>query len=442
MSRHADRPAPRSAARSPGSGAARSIVWPIFALVIVSVVVAATVIFAVTFSGPPPRGAMGGAAPVVRLLRTGEPVSGGPRLTFERRDELTAPGAPFGADPVAARRLAAALGVPVGEVAAFTMRPQDDRDPFGRDFLLGWRKDGEWRVVQTPRPLLAPWHLKTLAAMLIAILALAVPAWALARAISRPLAQVARAAAQVRAGMDLPPLPGGGAREVRVLSDAVAAMHARLAAHAEGRTTMLAAIAHDMGTPLSRLSFRIEQLPDAARERAAADIAEMRGMIAAALAFARDERSDVTPRLELGSLLESLVDDMVDGGAPVAVAPVMIGGGPRAVIRGDSAALRRLFANLLENAIRYGGRAELNWEVADGMVEVTVDDHGPGIDPATVERLFEPFVRGDPSRNRATGGTGLGLAIVRSIAHRHGGDAVLENGPTGARARVTLPLVG
>jgi signal transduction histidine kinase len=76
------------------------------------------------------------------------------------------------------------------------------------------------------------------------------------------------------------------------------------------------------------------------------------------------------------------------------------------------------------------------------MVEVTVDDHGPGIDPATVERLFEPFVRGDPSRNRATGGTGLGLAIVRSIAHRHGGDAVLENGLTGARARVTLPLVG
>jgi len=73
-------------------------------------------------------------------------------------------------------------------------------------------------------------------------------------------------------------------------------------------------------------------------------------------------------------------------------------------------------------------------------VEVTVDDRGPGIDPARVERLFEPFVRGDPSRNRATGGTGLGLAIVRSIASRHGGEAVLENGPTGARARVTLPL--
>jgi signal transduction histidine kinase len=434
MSRRAD----RSADRVP----ARSIVWPIFALVIVSVVVAATVIFAVTFNGPPPRGATGGAATVVRLLRTGEASGagtpgGGPRLAFERRADLTAPGAPFDADPAAARRLAGALGVPVGEVAAFTMRPQEDRDPFGRDFLLGWHKDGEWRVVRTPRPLLAPWHLKTLAAMLIAIVALAVPAWALARAISRPLAQVARAAAQVRAGMDLPPLPHGGAREVRVLSGAVAAMHARLAAHAEGRTTMLAAIAHDMGTPLSRLAFRIEQLPEAARERAAADIAEMRGMIAAALAFARDERSDVTPRLELGSLLESLIDDMADSGAPVAIAA-----GPRAVIRGDSAALRRLFANLLENAVRYGERAELNWEVAAGMVEVTVDDHGPGIDPATVERLFEPFVRGDPSRNRATGGTGLGLAIVRSIAHRHGGDAVLENGPTGARARVTLPLAG
>ncbi|KQU55955.1 hypothetical protein ASG67_07650 [Sphingomonas sp. Leaf339] len=417
----------------------RSIAWPIFALVIVSVVVATLVIFIVTFNGPPPRMASGAASTVAQMLRTGAaPPNVESRLAFDRQADVPSPGGRFHPDPAAARGLAAELGVPVSDVAAFTMRPLDlERSPFGRDFVLAWRTNGEWRVVETPSPFLAPWHMKTLAAMLIAIMALAVPAWALARAISRPLAEVARAAEQARAGTTLPTLPSGGAREVRVLSGAVAAMHARLAAHAAGRTTMLAAIAHDMGTPLSRLSFRVEQLPEASRDRAAADLAEMRAMIAAALAFARDETSDITPRLDLGSLIESLIDDMADAGAPVTIVA-----GRRAVIRGDSPALRRLFTNLLENAIRYGEQATIGWHVTWGNVEVTVDDHGPGIDPATVERLFEPFVRGDPSRNRATGGTGLGLAIVRSIANRHGGEAVLENGPTGARARVTLPLAG
>jgi signal transduction histidine kinase len=229
---------------------------------------------------------------------------------------------------------------------------------------------------------------------------------------------------------------------VRALSQAVAAMHARLASHAEGRTTMLAAIAHDLGTPLSRLAFRCEALPDAARERAASDIAEMRGLIAAALSFARDESADATARLDLGSLLESLADDLADGGTAVTVAPGQHDPRPRAIVRGDPVALRRAFANLLENAVRYGERAALSWRADGRKVEVWIDDEGPGVDPATVERLFEPFVRGDPSRNRATGGTGLGLAIVRSIVTRHGGEVVLENGPSGARARVTLPLAG
>lgn len=200
---------------------------------------------------------------------------------------------------------------------------------------------------------------------------------------------------------------------------------------------MLAAIAHDLGTPLSRLAFRVEQLPEAARDRAAADIAEMRGLIGAALSFARDEAVGSRERLDLGSLLESLTDDIADTGGAVDVAH-----GQRAIIRGDSVALRRLFANLLENALRYGQQAAVAWRIEGNLVSVTIDDHGPGINPNDVERLFEPFVRGDPSRNRATGGTGLGLAIVRSIAARHDGEAVLENGPTGGRARVTLPLAG
>ncbi|WP_240047628.1 sensor histidine kinase [Sphingomonas panacisoli] len=163
----------------------------------------------------------------------------------------------------------------------------------------------------------------------------------------------------------------------------------------------------------------------------------MRAMIGAAIGFARDDMSVRTDaRVDLGSLLDSLVEDMAVAGGHVTIVP-----GPRAVVRGDPAALRRLFANLIENAIRYGDGAALGWSMADGIVRVTIDDSGPGIDPAQAERLFEPFVRGDPSRNRDTGGTGLGLAIVRSIARRHGGDAILTNRPEGgARATITLPV--
>ena len=159
-------------------------------------------------------------------------------------------------------------------------------------------------------------------------------------------------------------------------------------------------------------------------------------MLRDTLAFTRDE-ADAEPatRLDLGSLLQSLVEDMADAGAPLTLMP-----GPRAVVRGDAGALRRLFGNLLDNAIRYGERATLGWERIDGSAHVWVEDAGPGIHPAQAERLFQPFVRGESSRNRATGGTGLGLAIVRSIATRHGGAVTLENGEAGARARVVLPL--
>ena len=415
----------------------RSLAWPIFALVIVSVVVVAATLFAVTFSGPPPRRMGQPLSTVTQALRTGQaPRGAGPDLSVSTRGLPPLPFRDMRPDPIARRSLAATLGARVDDIVAYTRRPSPmEEGAFGRDFVLGWRTPAGWRIVETPRPWLAPWHLKTLFAMLLSVVALAIPAWLIAQAISRPVRAVARAAERARVGADLSPLPSGGSREVRALSTAVASMHERLAKHAEGRTTMLAAIAHDLGTPLSRLAFRVEQLPEAARDRAGADIAEMRGLIAAALSFARDEAVGARERLDLGSLLESLADDVADTGGAVTVEP-----GARAVIRGDSVALRRLFANLFENALRYGQRAAISWRIAGDLVSVIIDDHGPGVDPVSVERLFEPFVRGDPSRNRATGGTGLGLAIVRSIAARHDGEAVLENGPTGARARVTFPL--
>lgn len=145
-------------------------------------------------------------------------------------------------------------------------------------------------------------------------------------------------------------------------------------------------------TPLSRIAFWVEQLPEEASERASA-------------------------------------------GTPVEVAA-----GERAVVRGDPSALRRLFANLIENAVRYGERARIGWASEPGWVETAIEDDGPGFDPARAESLFSPFFRGESSRNRATGGTGLGLAIVRSVAEAHGGEVRLENRPGGGgRVRVRLP---
>ncbi|MDF7774701.1 ATP-binding protein, partial [Sphingomonas sp. AOB5] len=232
------------------------------------------------------------------------------------------------------------------------------------------------------------------------------------------------------------PIPREGPREVRELAGALDAMQSRILEQAEGRTTMLAAIAHDMGTPITRLAFWVEQLPDAARDRANADIDEIRAMLATVLRFARDERADARDRIELGSLIESLVDDMTAAGTPVDMES-----GPRVVLRGDSQSLRRLFANLIENAVRYGKVANIAYSAADpGWVEVSVSDRGPGF-PANPESLFTPFVRGESSRNRATGGTGLGLAIVRSIAEAHGGTVSLENRTEGGGCvRVRLPV--
>ncbi len=416
----------------------RPIAWPIFALVVAAVVLISVVAFAVTFRGPP-RDGLRGPERIAQALKTGAPQPGpGPKEIVQKLSEPPVPDSGLMADPAAVRELALVMGVPPARLIGYTERKYGPGgDPFFGAYLYGWQTKNGWQVVRAPRPpLLMPWHRVTLASMLIAISVLALAGWAIARAISRPLEQLAAVAGRARPGAPLGSLPDAGSREVRELSLAVSQMHSRLSGHARGRTTMLAAIAHDLGTPLSRLAFRIEQLPEAVRVRAISDIEEMRAMIATALHFARDELADdVHARVDLGSLLDSLAEDMHDAGADIAVTP-----GTRAIVRGDPAALRRLFSNLLDNAVRYGERARITWNSIEGEVEITIDDDGPGIDPAQAHGLFEPFVRGEASRNRATGGTGLGLAIVRSIAERHGGTAVLENGERGARARITLPL--
>lgn len=413
-----------------------SIARPIFALTIISVVLTALLLFAVTFRGPPPRPAPLRLEVVATALSTGV----APRQAeqpMQLRDGARPSGLPRHAAPAPAAEAALArlLGVSRASVRVVTFEPQNDPLTVRGPFSAAVRRDGGWRVLSTQPPrLFSKWHLWTLQAMLLACVVLGIAAWLIARAITRPLAELAQAAERGQVGRQIA-IPAGGPREVQALGHALGAMHARLAGHAQSRMTMLAAIAHDLGTPLSRIAFWVEQLPNEARARAAADIDEMRAMLGDVLRFARDERmSDVT-RIDLGSLLDALADDLAVAGQPVTIQP-----GDRAVIRGDSTALRRMFANLIDNAVRYGDAAHLTWRIAGDDVEVSVQDRGPGFDPALGERLFEPFVRGDPSRNRATGGTGLGLAIVRSIAEAHGGSVMLGGTSGAGQVTVTLPI--
>jgi signal transduction histidine kinase len=220
---------------------------------------------------------------------------------------------------------------------------------------------------------------------------------------------------------------------VRAFND----MQERLARYVDDRTAMIGAVAHDLRTPLTRLRFRAESAPEDLRAKMTADIEEMEAMISGTMAFVRDASQPATrTRLELSSLLESLADEMSETGRDVVVEQA-----DRIVIDGDPLALRRLFNNLLDNAVKFGRLARIRVFTDQANAVVEIDDKGPGVPGGELEQVFEPCYRRETSRSRETGGIGLGLAVVRSVARAHGGDAGLENRLDGGlTARVRLPL--
>ena len=214
-------------------------------------------------------------------------------------------------------------------------------------------------------------------------------------------------------------------------------MQARLRGLIENRTRMLAAISHDLRTPLTLLRLRAENVADGAeREKMLATIADMEAMIAATPQFARDE-AKAEPRrpTDVTALLASAVDDMADAGLAVAMEPA-----PPLIGDCQPAALRRALTNLLDNAVKYGARAHAAIRATSEGIAIAIDDDGPGIPEEELARVFQPFYRIEGSRSRDTGGIGLGLAIALSVVQMHGGDIVLANRPEGGlRATVTLP---
>jgi len=275
-----------------------------------------------------------------------------------------------------------------------------------------------------------------LAFSVMAVVVTILSVWAVRRS-TAPLALFAGAAERLGRDVNAPDLPEDGAREVHRAAKAFNDMKRRLRGLINDRTQMLAAISHDLRTPITRLRLRAEFVEDSEqREKMLTDLEQMEAMIASTLAFARDDSAnEPRKKLDLAALVQSVCDDASDVGYDVVCT-----GAQSAFFSGRPLALRRAFANLVDNAVKYGQRARVSIDVSAKHFAVTVEDDGPGIPDSEIERVFEPFYRVEVSRNRETGGAGLGLAVVRSIVRGHGGDVSLSNRPEGGlRAIITLP---
>lgn len=255
--------------------------------------------------------------------------------------------------------------------------------------------------------------------------------------IGRPLAAFAGAADRLGRDVAAPPLPEDGPREVRRAVAAFNEMQGRIRRFVEDRTRMLAAISHDLRSPITRLRLRAEALPEGeSRTRMLSDLDEMAAMVAAALDFAGNEAADESSQtIDLAATLQSICDNAAD----VGMAAEFDWSG-RLVCQCRPLAIRRALTNLIENGCRYGGQVAVRAVRRDRRIEVTIDDRGPGIPAKEIERVFAPFYRVENSRSRRTGGIGLGLSVARTVIRAHGGDIALENRAGGGlRATVILP---
>lgn len=297
--------------------------------------------------------------------------------------------------------------------------------------------DGQWATVEPPRSLLSPWQQRMLLALGISMLLLAPLVWWMAQRLTRPIRIFAEAAERLGADPEAEPLAPSGPSEVRTAIHAFNDMQASLRNHMRQRTQTIAAIAHDLRTPLTRLRFRAEQAPATVRDRMASDIEEMDALIAQAMAFVRGENTpEKHEPLDLGRLAADCAAGFAETGAAVTFA-----GGEPLPVRGDVAALRRALGNLIANAVQYGGGARVRATIDGGAAVITVEDDGPGLPDPELEAAFEPFHRGERSRSRETGGAGLGLTVARQAARGSGGDVTLFNRPAGGLlARLQVPL--
>jgi two-component system, OmpR family, sensor kinase len=393
------------------------------------------------------------ASPIWRLRRafTGAPPPRGPDR-----------GGPMGASPFEMDR-GPADGAAGDPQAGQALREPDASTGAGADSRSGWTRgsgrrrfngsadmpifgdfsaalqgdDGSWTVVRsTPEPFPSAWQMQASAWLLGGFLLVASAGYLFSRRISAPLKRFAEAAETLGRDPHAPQMTLKGPAEVGAAAHAFNEMQTRLKRYINDRTAMVGAISHDLRTPLARIRFKLEAAPPKLKASVLSDIDQMEQMIGGVLAFIRDEgQPRRREKLDLLSLIECVADDAAMVGGQVEIAD----GAAAVTVDGDPVALQRLFSNLVDNAVKYGGEARINVRQTDGAAVVEIVDAGPGLSPDELGRVFQPFYRTDASRNLDNGGVGLGLPIARSTARAHGGDVELLSRPGGTTAVVTLP---
>lgn len=298
--------------------------------------------------------------------------------------------------------------------------------------------DGRWANFGTIAPEPPPlWSFEGMMSLVLMVVAVALLSMWAARRMTRPLRLFASAAERLGRDVMAPPLAETGPDEVREAVRAFNRMQDNLQRLVRNRTEMLAAISHDMRTPITTLRLRAEFIEDEEeRAKTLETLSEMEAMIASTLAFARDDADSEDSRVvDFAALLRTICDDLEDLGQNVTFE-----GPERLSYLCRSGAMRRATANLIENAVKYGGCARVALAEQSRSLNVIVDDDGPGIPENELEAVFQPFHRVEASRSTETGGVGLGLSIARGVVDAHGGEIRLENRAEGGlRATVTLP---
>jgi signal transduction histidine kinase len=332
------------------------------------------------------------------------------------------------------------------------LRPHDIQmlgGPFWHRLTVSLRlPEGGWLNVTLPMEPPRFWYSSDflVAFLLMTAAAALLTLWAVRR-LTAPVGTLARAAEALGRDVNAPPLPEDGPLEVATAAAAFNTMAARIRRFVQDRTELLTAIGHDLRTPITRLKLRAEFMEDdEQRRKMLLDLDELEAMVSATLAFGRDAKStEPVSALDLAELLRTILDEAGDAW-PEATEKLRYEGPAHLTVQARPLALKRALANLVANAVNYGGGAVVRLAppaggTSHGALSIEVDDDGPGIPLQELDRAFEPFHRGEPSRNRETGGVGLGLPIARNIFRAHGGDVTLANRPSGGlRATVTLPV--
>lgn len=254
----------------------------------------------------------------------------------------------------------------------------------------------------------------------------------------RPIQRLAMAADRFGRGIDVPKFKPHGAREVRQAATAFMDMRERIQRQIEQRTAMLSGVSHDLRTPVTRMKLQLEMMPE--NEDTAAlrqDLTDMETMIAGYLAFAKGDAEERHSAVDIGLITEKLIEKLQRQSLDIDVVNIEMGH----ILRLRQNAIERAIANLVTNACKYGDKAWVSLYKTDDMIEIIIDDNGPGIKPDYHNEVFKPFYRIEDSRNPVTGGVGLGLAVAQDIVHSHGGEIQLNNSNHGGlQATIQLPV--